>query len=214
MPVNAINNLPRLIKTNGNNIKNISKFSACATAPLLAMQANDVFDRSKLEDVSELSNLNGPEEVKRAKKVVKVCALLNTGIAGFTAKSAIISSIALAGVETYMINTILNEIYGMDLKKSMSEALERALYASICGTSLTRNVSNLFLGKIPLFGNAYCAAIGGAITKKFGDNVIKYAEKIEKENYYAKSREEQEKLILETIKEIKEKYLKNTEEVK
>ena len=49
-----------------------------------------------------------------------------------------------------MINTILNEIYGMDLKKSMSEALERALYASICGTSLTRNVSNLFLGKIPL----------------------------------------------------------------
>ena len=124
---------------------------------------------------SQLKTLAGPEEVKKAKKVVLTAVASNTLISGFTAQAAGAELFLLKAVETTMVTSILNGIYGFNFGGALLKGISASLLASSAGQELFR-VATKTITWIPVIGNAVNMAVSASVTAALGSLIIEAAE--------------------------------------
>ena len=136
-------------------------------------------NRSLLKKCSGLSDINGPAEVKEAKKVVATYTALNSGTAAATAQAPGFDEVALAANEVLMATIIFNGVYDFKLSKTVVKALLTGLIGNRIGTSVFKGITK-FVTWVPGVGNAINATVAGGTTAALGASVIAMAEDMDK----------------------------------
>ena len=99
--LNTIGNYKSLLKPKNTKIMALTSAGIIGTQILQQKNNDDIFlDRKNLQQTtSDLGNLNGPEEVKRAKKAVAIYAADNAAAGALGAQLGGLEELVLGGVE-------------------------------------------------------------------------------------------------------------------
>ena len=190
------------------NVLPVSKFSK--------LQPTKVLRRNILQKnaVSNLKNLNGPEDVSKSKKWLMAYVAANSAIAAGMSQMPGYDEAVLSGVEAGMVAHIFNKIYKFNLSDTALKSVTTAVAGSVIGTKLFKLASK-GLTWIPGLGNGLNAAVAGTTTAILGASMIGIAEEMDKARKNGKRIEDfldEMETGTETEKETKAK--KETEENK
>ena len=135
-----------------------------------------LLDRSTLQRCSNLKNLQGSFEKRKAWKWVWGYSAGNATTAAFMAQLPIFDELVLSSVEGIMTAHIMNKIYKFDFSMSIIKSMATALAGHKAGTTAFKYATRF----IPLVGNSVNAAIAGSTTLTLGGLIINTAEKLDK----------------------------------
>lgn len=149
-------------------------------AALQTATTQKLVNRSLLKSQkSNLRNLCGPEEVKKAKAIVAVTVAENTGLAAAMAQMPGIDEIALSANEIKMAMEIYNGVYDFDFDKTAIKSLVAGVAGKSVGNFLFKSASKC-LTWIPGLGNGLNASVAGGTTAALGAAIISNAEEMDK----------------------------------
>lgn len=155
----------------------------------LLSKSNKVVAREFLQKKSGLINLNGPKEVKEAKRIVAATAATNAGIGAACAQAPGADEFALKSMELTMAVLIVNGVYHLGFSKGFVSSILTAALGNRVGTGAFKWASK-FATVIPGPGNFLNAGIAGVTTYTLGKLLIEMCEKIEKQKNQGKKIED------------------------
>lgn len=153
---------------------------------VLSRPTKRIVDRSLLKlQKSNLTNLCGPEEIKKAKIIVGLTVAENAGIAAAMAQMPGFDEVALSANEIKMAMEIYNGVYDFDFDKTTIKSLIVGLAGKSVGKFLFKGASKL-LTWVPGLGNGLNATVAGGTTAALGAAIISNAEDMLKERQNGK----------------------------
>lgn len=154
--------------------------SAGVGVSLKAPTTKKLINRSVLKSQnSNLKNLCGPEEVKKAKKIVALTVAENAGLAAAMAQMPGFDEVALSANEVKMAIRIYNEVYKFSFDKTTIKSLIAGIVGKSVGKFLFKGASKC-LSWIPGLGNGLNAGVAGGTTAALGALIISNAEDMDK----------------------------------
>ncbi len=156
--------------------------NSCATyfASQYTVSKQIINRRTLTSSNNKLKPLYGPEEIKRAKKIVKLYSVGNAITAAATAQEALIDKLVLSGIEIAMATHILNGIYDFKLPNTILKAIMTVILGKTIGTSTFSMITASSFSWVPFLGNGLNAAIAGGTTALLGSALIYSAEEMDK----------------------------------
>lgn len=136
------------------------------------------FNRSLLQKTSKLASLNGPQEVKDAKKLVAFYSAENAGVAALAAQFPCADELALSTVEVIMASAIINGVYGFKFSSNVLDCILAGIIGERVGTYSFKAASKLVTW-IPGFGNVVNSVVAGGTTAALGAAIIKKCENMD-----------------------------------
>ena len=183
-------------------VNTINSVGFCAT--LQAPLAKRTVNRSLLKaPKSELKQLCGPEEKRKAKAIVASATASNALISAATAQAPGADLLPLKAVETTMVASILNGVYNFNLGGAVLKGIAGALLASSAGQELFK-IATKTVSWIPLIGNCLNSIASGSVTASLGALIIEAAEAADKARRQGKDQDEIIKILKEFIEKMKE----------
>lgn len=138
-----------------------------------------ILNRGLLQKTSKLNPLNGPYEIKEAKKLVKIYAAGNAAEAACLAQIPGGDELVLSGIEAVMAAAIINGIYNFKASSGFISSMLTAYMGNKVGTTAFRFASKAVTW-VPGIGNAINAGVAGATTYALGEFIINRCEQIDK----------------------------------
>ena len=151
---------------------------------LKAPTTKKLINRSVLKSQnSNLKNLCGPEEVKKANRIVALTVAENAALAAAMAQMPFFDKAALAANEIKMAMRIYNEVYGFNFDETNFKSLGTGAAGTCVGIFLFKTASTC-LSWIPGLGNGLNAGVAAGTTTALGKAIISSAEKMDKARKY------------------------------
>ena len=160
-----------------------------------------LMNRSLLQKTSNLKNLHGPAEKRKAEKWVAGYTTGNSLTAAALAQAGGLEEFLLSGIEVAMAAHILNGIYKFDLSPNLIKIIGTGLTGHYVGKGIFKWLTKTVTW-VPLVGNGINAVVAGSTTAALGAALIKTAENMDEARKRGEKMEDIIKKLQEFIKKM------------